>query len=90
MPHFITLKSKISKSFHKTLSNSTSEHRAEMGRGPEAPALEGSQSQGADTVGPTTDAKTLKPSQQEPPSRTGTRRLREGFSQEGPGLHPER
>lgn len=46
MPHFITPKSKTSKSFHETLSNSTSEHRAEMGRGPEAPALEGSQSRG--------------------------------------------
>lgn len=73
MPHFITLKSKTSKSFHETLSNSTSKHRAEMGKGPEAPALEGSQSRAADTLGPTADAKTLKPPQQEPPGRTGAR-----------------
>ena len=41
-------------------------------------------------MGLATDAKTLKPPQQEPPSRTGTGRLRAGFSQEGSGVHPER
>ena len=41
-------------------------------------------------MGLATDAKTLRPPQQEAPSRMGASRLRAGFSQEGSGLHPER